>query len=174
MVGGGGGGGQHHGAGGGGAGLIEAHNPNGYGVIDLNPLTTPETITVKVGSGGAKDDPGGNNATNPGVSGQATRFGSPSDPYYLIAYGGGGGGSRNAPNYYGDGATYSLPSYSTDDTGTPHAIWHPTVPGSAGNGNGAGPELVDVVAEECGNSNQMTVDLCRKHLDVMGFPTTTS
>ena len=138
MVGGGGGGANHHGAGGGGGGLIEAHNPNGYGVIDLNPLSTPEAITVKIGSGGASV-PGGNNATNPGIPGQATRFGSPSDPYYLIAYGGGGGGSHNAPNYYGDGVTYNLPSYATDDTGTPHTIWHPTVPGSAGNGAGAGP-----------------------------------
>lgn len=139
MVGGGGGGGQHHGAGGGGGGLIEAHNPNGYGVIDLNPLSVPEAITVKIGSGGA-GVPGGNNATNPGIPGQATRFGSPSDPYFLIAYGGGGGGSHDDPNYHGDGAPYSLPSYSTDDTGSlPHTYWHPTVPGTAGNDGGAGP-----------------------------------
>ena len=61
-------------------------------VIDLNPLTTPEAITVKIGSGGA-GVPGGNNVTNPGVPGQATRL--VLGPYYLIAYGGGGGGTRS-------------------------------------------------------------------------------
>ena len=138
MIGGGGGGGQHHGAGGGGGGLIEAHNPNGYGVIDLNPLSVPEAITVKIGAGGAGVS-GGNNATNPGIPGQATRFGSPSDPYYLIAYGGGGGGSHDDPNSeVGGTRTYSLGTYSTDDTGVPHTKWNPSVPGGSNNG-GAGP-----------------------------------
>ena len=139
MVGGGGAGACHHGAGGGGGGLIEACDPNGYGVIDLSPLTVPEAITVKIGAGGAGGG-GGINGTSPGIPGQATRFGSAPNPYYLVAYGGGGGGSHNAPSYYSNGQTYSLPTYANDDTGNlPHTFWHPTVPGGTANGNGAGP-----------------------------------
>ena len=158
MVGGGGSGGTHHGAGGGGGGLVEAHHSSGYGVIDLGPGGNSNPITIKIGAGGF--GAGGANGTTPGVPGQATRFGSPSDPYFLIAYGGGGGGSHDQPNYVASnpGAPNpTSPTYSPmgpggwdiDDTGPPtiapvtNRWWSPYVnpgtPTSGQSGGGAGP-----------------------------------
>ena len=143
-VGGGGSGGHHHGAGGGGGGAVYATDPGGNGVIDLRPAAGNGAITVKIGAGG----PGGQggNATNPGIPGQASRFGASSDPYYVIAHGGGGGGSHETPNFRSSGSRpYGfMSSWLTDDTAPPSYIttangwWNPHVPGGS-NDNGAGP-----------------------------------
>tara|TARA_Y100000589_G_scaffold284204_1_gene282938 strand:+ start:595 stop:2781 length:2187 start_codon:yes stop_codon:yes gene_type:complete len=143
-VGGGGSGGHHHGAGGGGGGCVYATGPGGDGVIDLRPAAGNGAITVKIGAGG----PGGQggNATNPGIPGQASRFGASSDPYYVIAHGGGGGGSHETPNFRSSGSRpYGfMSSWLTDDTAPPSYIttangwWNPNVPGGS-NDNGAGP-----------------------------------
>ena len=143
-VGGGGSGGHHHGAGGGGGGCVYATDPAGVGVVDLRPAAGNGAITVKIGAGG----PGGQggNATNPGIPGQASRFGASSDPYYVIAHGGGGGGSHETPNFRSSGSRpYGfMSSWLTDDTAPPSYIttangwWNPNVPGGS-NDNGAGP-----------------------------------
>ena len=141
-VGGGGSGGHHHGAGGGGGGCVYATDPAGFGVVDLSPAAGNGAITVKIGAGG----PGGQggNATNPGIPGQASRFGASSDPYYVIAHGGGGGGSHVAPNHHSNGnRNYGfMSSWLTDDTAPPSYIttssgwWNPNVPGGSNNGGG--------------------------------------
>lgn len=147
-VGGGGSGGHHHGAGGGGGGAVHATGPSGDGVIDLRPAAGAGAITVKVGAGGPGGGPWGN-ATTPGTPGQATRFGSSSNPYYVIAHGGGGGGSHSQPNFSANSSNRPfafMSAWLVDDTAPPtfyttaNALWNPNVPGGGGSSfAGAGP-----------------------------------
>ena len=146
-VGGGGSGGFHHGAGGGGGGLVYA-DEDGTPVLDLRPAAGNGAITVKIGAGGPGGGPWGN-ATTPGTPGQATRFGAPSDPYSIIAHGGGGGASHSQPSWSANSSTKPfayMSAWLVDDTAPPsfyttsNALWNPNVPGGGGNSfAGAGP-----------------------------------